>query len=125
MLVGLQHARFARLLPPPCHVSDLGDYGFSESGVDFSSSRRKLFITKKRISRIDIFMDTEYFLLSDVSRILRCQNYHIVYLLTTRQVQEPRLRIGGKRIFTIHDIQRIAEKLQVPLAQEIIARGEA
>ena len=64
--------------------------------------------------------NTDYFLLGDVARILRCQPYQIVYLLTTRQVPEPRLRIGNKRIFTIADMQRLADKLQVQMAQELI-----
>lgn len=63
--------------------------------------------------------NTEYFLLGDVARILRCQPYQIVYLLSTRQVAEPR-RIGGKRVFTIDDMQRIAAKLQIQIAQELI-----
>lgn len=64
--------------------------------------------------------NTDYFLLGDVARILRCQPYQIVYLLSTRQVPEPALRIGNKRIFTIADMQRLADKLQVQLAQELI-----
>lgn len=63
-------------------------------------------------------------MLADVSRILRVQPYKIVYLLTTRQVPEPRLRIGGKRVFTMADVHRLAEKLQVDLAHELIAKGE-
>jgi hypothetical protein len=35
-------------------------------------------------------------------------------------VPEPRLRIGNKRIFTIADMHRIAEKLQVQFAQELV-----
>jgi hypothetical protein len=73
-----------------------------------------IFIMKKTMSRIDSFMNnTDYFLLGDVARILRCQPYKIVYLLTTSQVPEPALRIGNKRIFTIADVQRLSEKLQV------------
>lgn len=64
--------------------------------------------------------NTEYFLLGQVARILRCQPYQIAYLLMTRQVPEPRLRIGNKRIFTVPDMQRIAEKLQVQMAQELV-----
>ena len=64
--------------------------------------------------------NTDFFLLGDVARILRCQPYQIVYLLSTRQVAEPELRIGNKRVFTIADVQRIAEKLQVQMAQEFI-----
>jgi hypothetical protein len=69
--------------------------------------------------------DMDFFSLGDVARILRCQPYQVVYLISTRQVPEPRLRIGGKRIFTMADIHGIAEKLQVALAQELIAKGEA
>jgi len=67
---------------------------------------------------------TEYFLLSDVARLLGVQGYKIIYQLVTGKVQEPRLRIGGRRIFTIEDIHRIAEKLQIQLAQELAAKGE-
>jgi DNA-binding transcriptional MerR regulator len=69
-------------------------------------------------------MDTEYLLLNDLAKLLNVQAYQIVYLLTTRQVSEPR-RIGNRRVFTIWDAHRIAEKLHVPIAQEIIAKGEA
>jgi hypothetical protein len=80
-----------------------------------------MFVTRKTLRRIDTFMNnTDYFLLGDVARILRCQPYQIVYLLTTRQVPEPALRIGNKRVFTIADMQRIAEKLQVQMAQELV-----
>ncbi len=52
-----------------------------------------------------------YFLLGDVAKILRCQPYQIVYLLTTNKVPEPALRIGNKRIFTSADIARLSERL--------------
>ena len=75
---------------------------------------------RNRIGRIDTVMNnTEFFLLGDVARILRCQPYQIVYLLSTRQLPEP-MRIGNKRVFTIADMQRIADKLQLQLAQELI-----
>jgi hypothetical protein len=80
---------------------------------------------RNECSSIDSCMDTDFFLLADVSRILRVQPYKIVYLLTTGQVPEPRLRIGNKRVFTMNDIYRLAEKLQVDLAQELVAKGEA
>ena len=68
-------------------------------------------------------METEYFLLNDLAKLLGVQAYQIVYLLTTRQVPEPR-RIGNRRVFTIYDAHRIAEKLQVQLAGELAAKGE-
>src|SRR3954469_20594393 len=71
--------------------------------------REHFFITKTRASCIATCMNnTDFFLLGDVARILRCQPYQIVYLLTTRQVPEPALRIGNKRVFTLPDIQRVA-----------------
>jgi hypothetical protein len=47
--------------------------------------------------------NTDFFLLADVARILRCR---------------PALRIGNKRVFTPPDIRRIAERLHVQLAGE-------
>lgn len=64
--------------------------------------------------------DSEFYLLSDVARILRCRPSKIVYLLVTRQIPEPALRIGNRRVFTMTDIHRLSEKLQVELAQELI-----
>lgn len=91
------------------------------NGDGLFSPPSRFVITKKRSSCIDTFMeDTEYFLLGQVARILRCQPYQIAYLLMTRQVPEPRLRIGNKRIFTIADMQRLADKLQVQMAHELV-----
>jgi DNA-binding transcriptional MerR regulator len=66
---------------------------------------------------------TTYFLLGDVARILRCQPYQIVYLLTTGKVPEPALRIGNKRIFTLADVHRIAERLKVHFSPTELTRG--
>lgn len=70
-------------------------------------------------------MNNELYSLRDVARILRCQPYQIVYLITTGQVPEPRLRIGGKRIFTFADMARIADKMSLELGQELARKGEA
>ena len=79
---------------------------------------------RKRTCCIHTFMDnTNYFLLGDVARILRCQPYQIVYLLTTRQVSEPTLRIGNRRVFTIADVQQIGEKLQFQFASDDAAHS--
>jgi DNA-binding transcriptional MerR regulator len=67
--------------------------------------------------------NTNYFLLGDVARILRCQPYQIVYLLTTRQVPEPALRMGNRRVFTLADVQQIGEKLQLQIADEPAAHS--
>jgi hypothetical protein len=92
----------------------------------FSFPQEDIFIMRKTICCIHNGMDnTNYFLLSDVARILRCQPYQIVYLLTTRQVPEPALRMGNRRVFTIADVHRIAEILQVQMAQELQDGKEA
>ncbi len=62
--------------------------------------------------------DGDYYLLGDVSRILRRPPHQIVYLLTTRQVPEPAVRLGNRRLFTIHDIHRLAEILGMQLPQD-------
>lgn len=56
--------------------------------------------------------EREFYLLADVSRILNVMPHRIVYQLITRQVPEPTLRLGGKRIFCREDIKRLAERLQ-------------
>ena len=77
------------------------------------------------MKQLDTFMDnTDFFLLADAARILGVMPHQIVYLFTTRQLPEPR-RIGNRRVFTIFDLHRISEKLQVPISQEVLAKGEA
>lgn len=88
------------------------------------SSSTALFVTKTTACCIDTGMkDTNYFLLGDVARILRCQPYQIVYLLTTNKVPEPALRIGNKRVFTLEDVHRIAERLRVHFSPAELTRG--
>jgi len=61
---------------------------------------------------IDIFMnDTKYLLLGDVARLLHRRPHQIVYLLSSRQVPEPSLRLGNRRVFTAEDVERIRLKL--------------
>jgi DNA-binding transcriptional MerR regulator len=50
-------------------------------------------------------------LLSDVARLVPCKPYQIVYLLTSGQVPEPALRLGGRRLFTEEDVDRIRNLL--------------
>ena len=60
-------------------------------------------------------MNTEYFLLGDAAEVLGCQPYQITYLLATKQIQEPHW-IGGRRMFTLDDLSRIADILRLELA---------
>lgn len=52
------------------------------------------------------------YLLGEVARLLDVQPYRIVYLLSSRQIDEPP-RLGNRRMFDCDDIQKIAEKLGV------------
>jgi hypothetical protein len=83
----------------------------------FVKARRTHFSHEKPIRCINTGMDnTQYFSLADVAKLLRCRPFQIVYLLTTGQVPEPALRNDMERIFTIADIQRIKERLDMQLA---------
>jgi DNA-binding transcriptional MerR regulator len=66
-------------------------------------------------------MTNDYFTLADVSELLETPAYRITYLLATRQVPEPS-RIGNRRLFTLADIQRIAERLEIALRGELSAK---
>jgi hypothetical protein len=55
---------------------------------------------------------TNLFLLGDVARLLSCRPHQVTYLLSSRQVQEPALRIGGRRLFTDADIETIKQHLK-------------
>ena len=69
-------------------------------------------------------MEMDIYSLKDVARILHCQPYRITYLISTGQVPDTRLRVGGKRIFTLADVQRISEKLNMQMGMKLAARGE-
>jgi hypothetical protein len=62
----------------------------------------------------------EMYSLKDAAAILQKQPYQIVYLLTTGKVAEPE-RIGGKRVFTVENLTRIAERLGIENIEELLA----
>ncbi len=55
---------------------------------------------------------TDLLLLGDVARLLDTPPHRIVYLLTARKVPEPALRVGGRRVFTAEDVERVRAALQ-------------
>jgi hypothetical protein len=65
----------------------------------------------------------QYYMLSDVAKVLQTKPYRIVYLLTSGQVPEV-MQFGGRRMFTFGDVLRIAEKLQIQIAQEMETKDE-
>ena len=68
----------------------------------------------------EVLMTQQLFSLKDAARILGVQAYRITYLLTTGKVSEP-TRIGGKRVFGILDLHRIAQQLSIDHIDERIA----
>lgn len=54
-------------------------------------------------------MNKNHFLLNEVARAVPCKPYQIVYLITTGVIQEPKLRISNKRVFTAKDVDRIRD----------------
>lgn len=68
-------------------------------------------------------MQPELYSLSDVSRILgNIAPHRILYLLSTRAVPEPRLRVGGRRLWALDEIAQLAEKLKIQLGNELERR---
>ena len=70
---------------------------------------------KNRGCCIDIFMTndfttdcTRFRLLGDVAKNLHVPPHRIVYLLSSGQVPEPAVRLGGRRIFLPEDVERLA-----------------
>jgi hypothetical protein len=63
-------------------------------------------------------MTQQLYLMSDVSRMLGVPAHRIAYLLMTRKVPEPPLRLGNRRMFSLADVQRVAKALGRPLTEQ-------
>jgi hypothetical protein len=59
----------------------------------------------------------QHFLLGEAARLLRLKSYQVQYALTTGLVEEPKLRIGGKRVFQADDLHRLAAHFGVALPE--------
>ena len=51
---------------------------------------------------------SKLYLLSDVARLMRRRPHQITYAITSGLLPEPKMRIGGRRVFQDDDIERIA-----------------
>lgn len=54
-------------------------------------------------------MNKNHYLLNEVAKAIPVKPYQIAYLLTTGVIEEPKLRINNKRVFTAKDVDRIRE----------------
>ena len=53
--------------------------------------------------------------MGECARLLRVQSYRIQYAYAHDRLPEPRLRIGGRRVFGPEDVQRLAAHFGVTL----------
>jgi hypothetical protein len=51
------------------------------------------------------------------ARMLNVQSYRIQYAYAHGRVPEPRLRMGGRRVFTLDDLQQLATHFGVKLPE--------
>lgn len=56
-------------------------------------------------------MKENLYLMGDVARRLGVPPHRVAYLYLTRKLAEPEIRMGGRRMFTEEDIERIAQAL--------------
>jgi hypothetical protein len=66
--------------------------------------------------KVEVFMK-QHFLLGEAARLLRLKPYQVQYALTAGLVEEPKLRIGGKRVFQFADLRRLAAHFGVALPE--------
>jgi|GEM_PF-3002667 len=56
-------------------------------------------------------MNNDLYLISEVAQRLDVPPHRVAYLLITRKIDEPKLRIGNRRMFTEGDAKRVATAL--------------
>jgi DNA-binding transcriptional MerR regulator len=62
-------------------------------------------------------MTKQLFLISDVSRMLGVPAHRIAYQYMTRKLEEPSLRLGNRRVFTLVDVHKAAKALGRPVGE--------
>lgn len=53
--------------------------------------------------------------LKEAARILKANPWRVTYLLASGKVPEPKLRLAGRRVFNVEDLERLAELLGTPI----------
>ena len=57
-------------------------------------------------------MTQTQFILSEVSRLVGQKPHHITYGISVGHIPEPKLRIAGKRIFSVSEVENIKKYLE-------------
>jgi len=65
-------------------------------------------------------MNTKYYTLRDVVAILKKPVHVVLYQITSGKVPEPAIRVGNRRAFTVADIYRLAQALEVKNLSELL-----
>jgi len=68
---------------------------------------------------------TQTMSMHDCARLLQVQSYRIQYAYAHGRVPEPQLRMGGRRVFTPDDVQRLAKHFGVKLPETEVAEPAA
>jgi DNA-binding transcriptional MerR regulator len=63
-------------------------------------------------------MTQQYLLLNEVARLIKCKGHQIAYLITNGVIDEPKLRINNKRIFTAADVARVRQAIEAKKARK-------
>jgi DNA-binding transcriptional MerR regulator len=61
---------------------------------------------------------SKMYLLSDVARLMKKRPHQITYAITSGLLPEPKVRMGGRRVFQEDDIERIAKYFGVRFKTE-------
>lgn len=56
-------------------------------------------------------MTKDLYLISEVAERLGVPPHRVAYLLMTKKIEEPKLRMGNRRMFTDNDARRVANAL--------------
>ncbi len=59
-------------------------------------------------------MKQQHWLLGEVAEIVKVRPHQLTYALRNKLVEEPRLRIGGRRVFSAEDIERLRRFFHQP-----------
>jgi DNA-binding transcriptional MerR regulator len=57
-------------------------------------------------------MNQQHYLLSEVARAVGRKPYQIAYMISNGELDEPKLRIGNRRVFTDEEVARIRDIVQ-------------
>ena len=60
-------------------------------------------------------MQRSHYTLKDVAALFNVAPHKLTYLITSRQLPEPSLRIGNVRVWTNDELELVAKKLNVEI----------